>query len=65
MAFEVKGFKDFNKGFSRGLGIQSQFNKAQKDWSTGEENGEIAFYNTDSLWSRCCLLYTSPSPRDS
>ena len=52
MAFEVKGFKDFNKGFSRGLGIQSQFNKAQKDWSTGEENSEIAFYNTDSLWSR-------------
>ena len=52
MAFGINSFKNVNDNVSRGLGKKSQFNRAQKTWSTGEEKGEVSFYNTDSLWSR-------------
>ena len=68
MPFGTKGFSNpqklnFNTKFSRKLEDESQFNKPAKWEKEGQpfgvaknrksyKNSEVAFYNTDSLWSR-------------
>ena len=72
MAFEIKGFdKSSNFDFKKKFKKFENKPKEPSVYPRGSDGyaleSEVKFYNQDSLWTRwrSCLLYTSPSPRDS
>ena len=54
--------KDKGWEYLQNDGAEGSFYEDDGSWGSQNSDGSGSYYGADGSW--CCLLYTSPSPRD-